>query len=172
MAGPMDRIDDAALWRRWRSAAGDGGLGGIEPDPLRLAAYAENRLEPRAAEAIEDWMAFHPELATDILAARRIAADMPPAAPEAVIARALALVAAADGQVLPFRRRTPRAPGWRVAAAWGGMAASLLVTSLVGFSMGSAAYMSVVGDSRLSAVQELLDPPIGIFNNLEEDSRI
>ena len=57
MAGPQDGTEDAVLWRRWRSAAGQHAP--VEPDPLLLAAYAENRLDPAGTDLVEEWLAAH-----------------------------------------------------------------------------------------------------------------
>lgn len=169
MAGPIDRTDEAALWRRWRSAAGSGMAAMAEPDPLLLAAYAEQRLAPEAAEAIEDWLAAHPEAIADILAARQAGDDTALPAPQSVLARAEALVTADDGQVVAFRRPTvPRQAGWGAAMRWGAMAASLLVTSLVGFTLGNDTYANLASTSSRTVMQELLDPPAGLFV-LDED---
>ncbi|HJT06205.1 MAG TPA: hypothetical protein VJ747_04730, partial [Stellaceae bacterium] len=94
MAGPDDRTDEAALWRRWRSASAAGAAVAFEPDAVQLAAYAEGRLPEATSGTIEDWLVGHPEAVSDILAARRAARAADLAASDAVIARATALVAA------------------------------------------------------------------------------
>jgi hypothetical protein len=169
MAGPGDRMDEAALWRRWRSASALVNAAGAEPDALLLAAYAENRLPEQAAEAVEDWLADHPETASDVLAARRVAHAETPAASPAVMARAASLVAAGEAQVVTFRRPPSRMASWRAAAMWSGMAASLVVTSLIGFTLGNSAYVSLVGGGSPAFGQELFDPPTGLFNSLDEE---
>jgi len=172
MGGPMDSADEARLWRRWRAAAGDPLAADAEPDALLLAAYAENRLAPEAAEAVEDWLAANPQIFQDILAARRIGEGSLPVAPEAVVARAAALVGADDAKVLAFRRPAARPQRWRGAVSWGAMAASLLVASLAGFAMGDDTYVTLSAESSLSLSQELLDPPSGLFNGIDEDLSI
>jgi len=171
MAGPRDRTDEAALWRGWRSASASVDAAGAEPDALLLAAYAEDRLPEQAAEAIENWLAAHPEGVADVLAARRAAHTETLAASPAVVARAAALVAEGDAQVLPFRRPRPvgRMASWRAAALWSGMAASLLVTSLIGFTLGNSAYLTLAGGASPAFGQELFDPPTGLFNSLDEE---
>lgn len=169
MAGPKHRTDEAALWRRWRSASASVEAGGSEPDALLLAAYAEGRVPEHAAEALEDWLVSHPETLSDILAARlAVGVENTPAAP-AIVARAAGLVAPGNGQVLTFRRPSSRLAGWRAAALWGGMAASLAVTSLIGFSLGNSAYLSLAGGASPAFGQELFDPPTGLFNSLDEE---
>ena len=167
MAGPSDLTLEAALWRRWRAAAVD--ATGAEPDAVLLAAYAENRLSEQAAEAIENWLATHPETVSDVLAARGVARAEAVTASAAVTARAAALVVAGDAQVLAFRQPSPRVRSWRTAAMWSGMAASLVVTSLIGFSLGNSAYLSLVGGASPAFGQELFDPPAGLFNSLDEE---
>jgi hypothetical protein len=169
MAGPSDRTDEAALWRRWRSASALVNAAGAEPNALLLAAYAENRLAEEAAEAIENWLADHPETVSEVLAARAMQRAEIPVASPVVMARAMALVAAGNAQVLAFRRPAGRVASWRSAAMWSGMAASLVVTSLIGFTLGNSAYLSLVGVASPALGQELFDPPTGLFNSLDED---
>ncbi len=172
MAGTRDRTDEAALWRRWRSAAGLAMAEDAGPDPLLLAAYAENRLPADAAEAVENWLVANPEAADDVLAARRAARELLPEAPLGVAGRAAALVAEGDARVVAFRRPVPRVAGWRTAVAWGGIAASLLVTSLVGFTLGSDAYVSLARREPTTIAHDLLDPPSGLFQSLGEEPSI
>ena len=171
MAGAMDGSDEAALWRRWRTAAIPG-ADSTEPSPLELAAYAEDRLSEAAAEAIEEWLAANPVSAADVLAARRAGSTpLPGAASDKIVARAAALVAGdGDAQILPFRR--PAAvPRWRQAASWGAMAASIVAASLVGFALSSETYVLATGGQPSSSFsQQLIDPPTGLFNGLDEDS--
>jgi hypothetical protein len=171
MAEPTGSPEQVALWRRWCAAAATTGEPtAAEPDALTLAAYAEDRLSAEAVEAVEDWLAVDPQVAGDILAARQAVTLASAAAPEAVIARAAALVDGGSAQLLPFRARAAR-PSWRNAVAWGAMAASILVASLVGFAMGNNTYVTLIDGSSVSLSQELLDPPTGLFN-ADEDSAI
>ena len=50
------------------------------------------------------------------------------------------------------------------------MAASVLVASFVGFAMGNDTFITLAGSSAPSLSLELLDPPTGLFNGLDEDS--
>jgi anti-sigma factor RsiW len=170
MTGLGDRAEGAALWQRWRQLSQTASPYRIAPDPLVLAAYAEGRLDEHQAEPVEDWLADHPEAFEDLAAARE-GAD-PASAPAAAIARAQALVTAADPKIVPFP--VARRGGWRAAVAWSGIAASLLVTSLFGFALGSNAYLGISGAnaSSDSAVHELLDPPGGLFSTDDEDQAI
>jgi len=169
MAGPSDRTDEAALWRRWRSASASDAAVAFEPDALLLAEYAEARLPEAMSETVEDWLAAHPEIISDVLAARRAARGGSPAVSDAVIARATALVAAGDAQILAFPSPAGRRPSLRTAALWSGLAASLVVTSMIGFSLGNSAYLSLAGSTTPALGQELFDPPTGLFNSLDED---
>ena len=169
MAGPKDRTEEAALWRRWRSASASVDAAGTAPDALLLAAYAENRLPEAVSEAIENWLVAHPETMSDVLAARLAARSEHPSASAAMVARAEALVGAGDAQILTFQRPAGRRASWRAAALWGGMAASLVLTSLIGFNLGNSAYLSLIGGASPALGQELFDPPTGLFNSLDED---
>lgn len=171
MAEPTGGPDQAALWRRWREAAVSAGSDApAEPDALTLAAYAEGRLGPEAIDGVEDWLALNPHAMADVLAARR-AEDTAPAAPAAVIARAMALCEAGTAEIRSFPGPASRRT-WRHAVAWGAMAASILVASFVGFETGNSTYATLSGGSAaLSLSQELLDPPTGLFN-ADEDSNI
>jgi len=135
--------EERDLWRRWRA------LGEVAPAPdsIELAAYAERRLGEAEAESVENWLASDPAAWSELEAARSAARLESAVADEALIARACALVAdlaalPADGSVVPLRRP---APAWRSALAWSSIAASLVATSLVGFSMGSDVYRSLSG---------------------------
>ncbi len=61
---------------------------------------------------------------------------------------------------------------WRRTAAWGAMAASLLVASVLGFATGNSTYLSLAGAASPSLGQVLLDPPTGLFNGSDEDLNI
>ncbi len=168
MAEPMDGTDDLALWRRWRSA-GSGGMTGPAPDPLLLAAYAEDRLTPDATASVEAWLAGNPDAVEDLLAARKAASAGLPEASEAVVARAMALVDAGDAEILSFPPPQARPRRWRLMVARGGIAASLLIASLIGFAMGNDAYVNVASLASLGSTQDLIDPPGGLFTSFDEE---
>src|SRR5882724_4972545 len=89
MTEPMDRAEESALWRHWRTSVVNAtGEAPPAPDPLLLAAYAEHRLGEAAAQQVEAWLALHPEAITDVLAAGEVNAR--PAAIEQPTAAALA----------------------------------------------------------------------------------
>jgi anti-sigma factor RsiW len=171
MSGPGDRTEELEFWRRWRVTSAEA----PPVDAMLLAAYAEGRLDESAAEPVEAWLADHPEAFADIAAARAAASAADDAVPEPRIGRALALVAplASGAEIVPFpaalaaRRRT-----WRDAAAWGAVAASLLVTSMFGFEIGSSAYANLTTQPSVAAesvAHELIDPPSGLFSE-DDDS--
>jgi len=161
-----DRAADAALWRRWRRSAeaetGDVGA----PDAMTLAAYAEGRLDEEGAAPVEDWLLHNPEALAELAAVRATVAE---AAPESVIAHAAALIVAGEGNVIPMPLAAARPRGLRAVAIWGGFAASLALTSLAGFSLGSSTYVGFAGAPATgeSTLQELFDPPNGLFNAAE-----
>ncbi len=134
--------EERQLWLRWRAL---GEAAAAMPNAMDLAAYAENRLSESEAETVENWLAADPAAWTELEAARRAAPHDDASASEALIARACALVTdlsalPADGKIVALRRP---APVWRNALAWGSVAASLVATSLVGFSMGGDVYRSL-----------------------------
>ena len=169
MTEPMDRAEETALWRHWRTAVVNAAGEAVPaPDPLLLAAYAEHRLTETAAEDVEAWLALHPETLTDVLAAReggRASAQ----ASEAALLRAMGLVPGA--KVVPFRHPGKPLPSWRAAFARMAVAASLMVASLVGFALGTDAYTSLLsGDQSAALSQDLFDTPTGIFSSLGEEA--
>lgn len=174
MTEPTNRADDAALWRQWRAAiAAEAGEATTSPDALLLAAYAENRLGEAETDAVESWLATHPDAIEDVLSARRLSAGKPSEEiSDAALSRAMALVASPDPKILPFRRPAPRQAPWRIAVARIGIAASLVAVSLIGFALGNDAYLSVLGGEAQAPIlsQDLLDPPSGLFSEFSEES--
>ena len=169
MTGPGDRAEDIELWRRWRATSGE-----VAPvDAVSLAAYAEGRMDEAAAEAVEAWLADHPEALADVAAARGASLQIHGAVPEAHIVRAMSLVTPA-AEIVQFPiARVARRRTWREAAAWGAIAASLLVTSMFGFELGSNAYANLMQQqtaavSDSSTANELIDPPTGLFTEDDE----
>lgn len=154
--------NDRELWRRWRA------LGEVAPvpDAMVFAAYAEHRLSETEAEGVEDWLATDPQAWSELAAARAAARLDGAPADTALIAKACALVTDTaglprDGAVVPLRRP---APAWRSALAWSSIAASLIATSLVGFSLGSDAYRSLSG-TQVAATTDPLEasPTLDLF---------
>jgi hypothetical protein len=57
--------------------------------------------------------------------------------------------------------------------AWGGLAASVLATSLVGFTLGNDTYASLMTSATTTdsaAYGDLLDTPSGLFTTFGEDT--
>ncbi|MDE2229518.1 MAG: hypothetical protein KGL11_10825 [Alphaproteobacteria bacterium] len=169
--GDMKSAGSAALWRRFRAfdtgALPDWALDD-ERAALELAAYGEGRLDEAAAERIEAWLAVYPEALADLAAAR---AQRESSVPQRVVDRAAALVPAdpAGARVIPFRR--PAAPYvWRVHMARVAVAASLVLTGLIGFTLGSEVYANLFGSTESASAGELFGQPIGVFTS--EDSAI
>ena len=149
-AGSQER----RLWQRWQALGEKSRV--AEPDAMLLAAYAEGRLDEAEAETVETWLAATPEALSDIVAARSTYQRPPRLVYEHILDKASDLVPGvatpASAEILPFRPRlTQRLPQWRTALAWSSIAASLLCASLVGFSMGSDAYMNLSGTSTVDS---------------------
>src|SRR5665213_1560304 len=164
MKKPEDqpRAEDAALWRRFRALDGEFGPGSnaLADEALTLAAYAEGRMGGRAAEAVEAWLAAHPEAISDLAVARQ-ASPSPVEAPPAMLSRAMALVAGDTVVVVPFRRPAAASTAWRLTLARVALAASILATSLVGFAMGSNLYSNF--SATTESASDPLDQPAGVF---------
>lgn len=160
--------EDRRLWQRWRALGEKSRV--AEPDALLLAAYAEGRLSEAQAEAVEAWLATTPDVLADVIAAR--ANDRPRPVSEHMLASASALVpgpaAPAGAEILPFQPRKPQLPPrWRTALAWSSIAASLLCASLIGFSMGSDAYVNLSGTQATDTTDGLGAP--GLDNSYFSD---
>lgn len=166
---------EAALWRRWRDGADAAGETAAEPDALALAAYAEHRLgrpgaDPEADPAIaavEAWLAGDPARWDDIVAARLLA---DPPADAVLIARAQALIARPEGNVVtlsrPFR-------DWRNTVAWSSVAASLIAAVLIGFSLGNNGVVELSGFGQTQAQdQPLIGAPSAFLATDDEESGI
>lgn len=175
-SGDDNRAEEAALWRRFRVLERKSGLKVRDlGDPLTLAAYAEGRLGTKAAEAVESFLAAKPEIIGDILAARAAVQATAPVASEAMIARAAALVAprgaqALDRRVVPLRPAPAQSAGWRMTVSRLAIAASLAVTGLVGFALGSDAYGNFMQSRVETAAPDLFDQPAGFFSGEDSSS--
>ncbi len=166
---------DPELWRRWQTSSRQdsdaaGEARAAEPDFMALAAYAEGAFDEAAAAGIELFLAQHPDALGDVVAARA-PEPLPLPANHPTLAPALALVAAPAGAVVAFRAASPAkgVQGWRGVVAWGGIAAGIAASSVIGFALGSHAYISLMGATDTAADQELLDPPSGLFTGLADD---
>lgn len=168
--GESKSAELAALWRRFRAPDTTASPGTAMDDAaaaLNLAAYADGRLDEAAADAIEAWLAAHPE-ALDDLAAVRSAGDA--IAPQRIVDRAAALVSSnsTDGNIVPFPRPAV-AYGWRVHMARIAVAACLVLTGLVGFTLGSSVYGNLFSSSD-SVSGDNADQPTSFFST--EDGAI
>ncbi len=167
----MKSADQAALWRRFRALDRSIGRGqAVDGDAdiaLDLAAYAEGRLRETTAERVEAWLATHPEALDDVIAARSVDDVI---APQRVVDRATVLVSgdSTDGRVVPFRR-SPAAYAWRMHVARIAVAACLVLTGLVGFTLGSSVYGSLFPSSD-SVSSDTVDQPTSFFST--EDAAI
>lgn len=170
--GDMKSAEMAALWRRFRALEAAAGTpktaASDERAMLDLAAYADGRLDEAAAERVEAWLAAHPEALDDVGASRSIGDAV---APLQVIERAAALTSddPAGAQIIPFRRPAARAY-WRLHVARVAVAACLVLTGLIGFTLGSSVYSNLFPSSSGSVSGELFDQPSGFFS--AEDSAI
>ena len=175
-SGNDNRAEEAALWRRFRALERKSGLKVRDlGDPLTLAAYAEGRLGTKAAEAVESFLASKPEIIGDILAARAAVQATAPVASEAMIARAVDLVApraakALDRRVMRLRPAPAQTAGWRMTASRFAIAASLVVTGLVGFALGSDTYGNFMQSRIESAAPDLFDQPAGFLSGEDSNS--
>jgi hypothetical protein len=121
---------DRTLFERWRSLPS--APAAAPPDTMTLAAYLDGRLDESGSAAIEAALAADPKLLDALLDLRQPLAAEP--VPDGFVARARALVDAPPAKVVPFRPR--RTSGMSALAAWGAMAAGLVLVSLVGFDLG------------------------------------
>jgi hypothetical protein len=170
-----NEFNEAALWRRWREGETASGDAGAEPDALVLAAYAEHRLgrpgtDPEAdpvIAAVEAWFVDCPTALDDVVAAR---SPITGPASETVVARAQSLIAQPDEKVRPLMSARP---SWRSAAAWSGIAASMIVAVLIGFQLGRYNVMDLPDSAQNPiAEQALIGTPGTILATDDEDTGI
>jgi anti-sigma factor RsiW len=168
MTGSGERAEEAALWQRWRALSPTLAADEASGEAGGLAAYIDGRLDEAGAEAVEAGLFAHPERLDDVIAARLLARGRFPTVAASMLAKAMALVAPREAEIVPF---PVRRAGWRAAVAWGGLAASLLITSLIGFTLGSNAYLNLMRQPAASEspFHELLDPPGGLFTTGGEE---
>src|SRR5215471_15573237 len=134
MTEPMDRAEENALWRHWRAAVVNA-AGEAAPAPDALLLAAY--AEHRLSEVVAEEVEAWLALHPEAIEDVLAAAD----------SKADVLAAVSEAAVA------------RV-----GVAASLLVASLVGFALGTDAYTSLInGDQSTALSQDLFDPPSGVF---------
>ena len=141
---------DRQLFEQWRSHSA--GAAVERPDMLTLAAYLEGRLDEDAAEAVEAALAADSALLDQVLDLRQ--PIEPESPPPAVLVRAQALVGTSSN-IVPLRRaaRSPRVAPW---AAWGAVAASLVLVSMVGFNLGISTEQDFGGTAGVASSSEAL----------------
>ena len=153
---------DRTLYERWRSHESVPADADAELDPMLLAAYLEGRLGEDEAAPLEQLLAADPAALDDLIACDPVTPEIPSAA---FIARAQALVGSAT--ILPF---APRAvPPRRVVtawAAWGAVAASLVLISLVGFSLGMQTERNFNGSTGIGTSIDILDQSSGLGDGI------
>jgi len=157
---------DRALFERWRShePASVETPTALDLDPMLLAAYLDGRLDEAAAAPIERLLAADPEALGDLvdLKAHPVAPEIASAAfvrnAQALVSPALVSPAAT---ILPFAARPAahrsaprRVTAW---AAWGAVAASLILISLVGFDVGMQTERNINDASGSGASIDILD---------------
>lgn len=172
---------EAALWRRSRVLD-------LTPDEaerfIDLAGFADGRLDADERDRVAERLAADPIAAGDVAAARALGAiaDRVEAMPDALFARAVALVGGGDsppGEVIPFapRHHDPSKRygiGFYGAARWGSLVAAMAVAGWLGFTLGMDASLSFSqtrqpGDSGF--LSELLDPSTGLMGDMTDGRR-
>ena len=170
---PPADLPDRALWQHSRMTDSSEDEAG---EFLDLAGFAEGRLDADDSDRVAERLIRDPAAAADVAAA---AAPGPiEAAPDAVIARACALVdgtgAEAGAIVVPFRPRSWAKPAPQHMARWGSLAAAVAVAAWVGFTLGadaSRAFVPAGQPGGTSYLNELLDPPSGFVRELTEGAQ-
>ena len=139
---------DRPLFEQWRSQSAGASI--EPPDMLTLAAYLEGRLDEAAAEAVEAALAADSALLDMVLELKQPVE--PETVPPAVLVRAQALVGVSSN-VVPLRpaARRDRVGPW---AAWGAVAASLVLVSTVGFNLGISTEQDFGGTVGVAASSE------------------
>ena len=158
--GTDKTADGRALWERARGSTLDA-LAAQAPDmdETDLAAYLDGRLDEASCARIEAALASRPDSLELLIAAREALGARPAEAPEAVVARALALAPERRPQRSSLFGRLRSwlsgavGPGFVPARAVGlaGVAAGFLAIGVAGFELGRAEVMySAQVDSLLA----------------------
>lgn len=169
---PLD-TPDRELWRRSRATDA------VEDEAERcldLAGFADGLLDPDDRERVAERLAGDPDAAADIAAALALGGAEGNETPEAVVARACALLGGnppAAGNVIPLRPRPRMQAMARGAAQWASLAAAVVIAGWLGFTLGmdaSGAFApSRAGDDGF--LDDLIDPPAGLMRELTEGPR-
>jgi hypothetical protein len=155
---------DRTLYERWRSRESDPADAPASAlDPMLLAAYLEGRLGEDEAAALERQLALDPDALDDLVAWTPVAPEIPSAA---FIAAAQGLVGGAT--ILPFAPRPAAAPRRVVTAwaAWGAVAASLVLISLVGFNLGMQTERNFNDVTGVGTSIDILDQSSGLGDGI------
>jgi len=153
---------DRTLYERLRSHESVPAKSPLDLDPMLLAAYLEGRLGEAEAAPIEAILAADPAALDDLIAYDPVTPEIPSAA---FITKAQALVGGAT--ILPFAPR-PAPPRRLVTAwaAWGAVAASLVLISLVGFSLGMQTERNFNGSTGIGTSIDILDQSSGLGDGI------
>ncbi len=171
---PFEETEARALWRRVSGAAEPVPEEISAEDASLLAAWLEGRLDGGAREAFEARLAASP-------APRQALAALDAEAPPAQVAAPAAVLDRAKGLVAPDRAKPARGGllsrlhpdslfGGLV--EWGAAAALLVLVSVVGFDMGSAAAdiaLQAEEPATTDVALDIDDGPLGGFDALDDD---
>lgn len=149
---------DRTLYERWRSRESVPAETDIELDPMVLAAYLEGRLSEDESVPLERLLAADPAALDDLIACDPVTPEIPSAA---FVSRAQALVGTAT--ILPFAPPRRVVTAW---AAWGAVAASLVLISLVGFSLGMQTERNFNGSVGLGTSIDIIDQSSGLGDGI------
>jgi hypothetical protein len=156
---------DRTLYERWRSHESAPAEAPAALDPMLFATYLGGRLDEADAAVLEQLFAADPEALDDLIdsGAHPVVPEIPSAG---FILRAQALIPATpavrpEAAVLPFAPR-PRVAAW---AAWGAIAASLVLISLVGFSLGMQTERNFNGATGIGTSIDILDQSSGLLGD-------
>ncbi|MFQ6017333.1 MAG: hypothetical protein ACE5KF_03990 [Kiloniellaceae bacterium] len=146
---------EAALWARARAAWQEAAAPAEAPGALTLAAYLDDRLEAPARARVEAWMAGSTDALDLVIAAWEARAAAPAPVSGGLLGRAEGLVrqppAAARPAIAARLAESLAAPAALARpAGWAGIAAAVLLASVIGFELGRT------GSVEMAALDELL----------------
>jgi hypothetical protein len=150
---------------------------------LDLAGFVDGRLDDDERAHVAALIARDPMAAADTAAARILLSATPPAVSGEIVARAAALIDAAQsdavqsgGEILSFpprpQQRRPRI--WTEAASWSSLAAAIALACWLGFDLGGdlPGLASITRPSDDMGASELIDPAPLALRDLSEGSSI
>jgi anti-sigma factor RsiW len=141
---------------------------------LDLAAFAEGRLETDEHDRVAAALGNDPAAAADVAAAQVLAHGIvePPDGLDRVITRALAVLPAAPGRIVPLPPPRQHRRILHVLTRWGSLAAAIAIASWLGFAMGSDTSLALSqAGTDASLLPELLDPGTGFLRDFGEGLR-